>query len=126
MPYREPADVPAPKFICIPCAELVPAPGTCGKCGDVLLDCAREDVRQLVDDINSRKRGAHEQRMLWVSIAAAFVLMFAIWSIPGYWQLRRYLFQLPLLIDQQLMLLGLSFLFVKLSRKLFPARQLRI
>jgi len=76
-------------------------------------------VRELIDDINQRKRSAHEQRFLWLSIAAAFVVMFGVWSIPGYWALRRFLFALPLLIDQQLILLGLSFLFVKLSRKLF-------
>ena len=41
-------------------------------------------------------------------------------------QLRRYLFQLPMLIDQQLLLLGLSFLLVRFSKKLFPPRQLRL
>lgn len=124
MAYREPASMPAQVFVCIPCGKPAPAPGTCARCGDTLLDGAREDVRELIDDINGRKRRAHEQRFLWISIAAAFVVMFGVWSIPGYWALRRFLFALPLLIDQQLLLLGLSFLFVKLTRKLFAPPQI--
>src|SRR5581483_12143316 len=51
MAYREPAPMPAQVFVCIPCGKSAPAPGTCAHCGDTLLDAAREDVRELIDDI---------------------------------------------------------------------------
>jgi len=109
-------------FICVPCALPAAAEGSCARCGDVLLDARRDDVRELLADIDSRHRRAREQRLLWLSIVLAFVIAAGLWSIPGFWAARRYYFALPLLLDQLLMIGLVSFAMMKLTAKLFPAR----
>jgi hypothetical protein len=113
---------PMQHFICVPCALPADAAGNCARCGDVLLDARRDDVRELLDDIDSRRKRAREQRMLWLSIVLAFVIAAALWSIPGFWEARRYYFALPLLLDQLILIGLLSFGLLKLNARLFPAR----
>lgn len=108
--------------VCVQCAITTDAPGECARCGDVLLDTSRDDVRELLADIDDRRRRAHEQRMLWLSIACAFVVAIALWSIPGYWNARIHYFALPMLLDQLLLIGLLSAGLATLTKRLLPSR----
>jgi hypothetical protein len=110
------------KFICVPCALPAEAAGDCKRCGDVLLDTSREDVRQLITDIDDRQRRVREQRLTWVAIAAGFVVVAGLWSIPGFWEARKQFFALPMLVDQLLLITFVSYGLLQLTKRFFPAR----
>ncbi len=108
--------------VCVHCATTSDAAGACARCGDVLLDTRRDDVRELLADIDARRRRSHDQRMLWLSIVLAFVLAIGLWSIPGYWSARMRYFALPMLLDQLVLIGLLSAGLAALSKRVLPSR----
>jgi hypothetical protein len=109
-------------FVCITCATTTDAAGACATCGEERLDLARDDVRTLCDDIDSRRRRAREQQVLWGAIVAAMVLVVAMSMIPAWWWLRRMFFALPFFLDQIILMAVVAALLHKLALRVFAAK----
>jgi hypothetical protein len=109
-------------YVCTACATFAEEPGDCNTCGETRLDFRRDDVRQLCEDIDSRKRRAREQQILWGAVALSMILVVGLWMVPGFWEARRQFFALPMLVDQLLIMTLLGFGLLKLGSRVFGAR----
>lgn len=87
------------------------------------MDSQREDVRELMRDVDLRLGLKREALVRWLSVAIGCGVIVACWMIPGYWQLRGSLYPgLPALFDQWLLMILIAFGLTKLLGRNKPQR----
>ena len=114
-------------WVCLECGARQADAGACSAChkGDVM-DARREDIRELMRDIDIRLGDKREAIVRWAGVGIGCGVIFACWLIPGYWGLRGRLYPgLPFLFDQWALMILLAFGVIKLagrfkSPKRFP------
>ena len=114
-------------WVCIDCGARQEAQGACRACGHAdTLDARDEKVRELMRDVDLRLTDRREGRLRFLGVGVGMALIFALWMVPGYWDLRGKIYPgLPMLIDQWLFmaLIGLGVMKVGervLAKRRFP------
>jgi hypothetical protein len=94
----------------------------CGRCNyDGLLDLDNPRHVDLLRDIDHRRRDKRNDRVRIASVGFAMLTVFALWLVPGYWDLRGTFYPgLPLLADQFALMIALAFGISKLLEKTAP------
>src|SRR4051812_8260147 len=97
----------AGSWVCLDCGARGSEPGTCAACGKgELMDGRREDIRELMRDVDLRLGLKREAIVRWVGVGIGCGLIFACWLIPGYWALRGTLYPgIPMLFDQWILMI---------------------
>ena len=76
-------------WVCLDCGARQPAAGKCAACGaDETHDMGRENVRELMRDIDQRLHDRRETLSRWLGVVVGVGVIFALWLVPGYWSLR--------------------------------------
>lgn len=114
-------------WVCLECGARQAEAGTCRACSEPTThDMRKEDVRDLMRDIDQRQRDRVEKLSRWTGVVVGVGLVGVAWIIPGYWSLRGTVYPgLPFLFDQWLLMavLGLGVMFVMqraLAKQRFP------
>jgi hypothetical protein len=113
--------------VCTRCGRRQPAAPRCAGCGDDnLLDLAKDQTRELLHDMNQRRRDRREVQLRVLAVAIGIGVVVALWLVPGYWRARSQYFALPMLFDQWGFMILIAFGSLKLlstslaARPLFP------
>jgi hypothetical protein len=110
-------------WVCIECGNRQADAGTCRCGGGELLDARREQVRELMADIDRRASDRREATIRWAAVVLGAGIIVALWLVPGYWYQRGRLYPgLPFLADQFAFMIGLAILFLTLGKRVFGHR----
>jgi hypothetical protein len=112
-------------WVCIECGGRQSDAGACTTCkSDEVLDARKEEVRNLMADVELRLTDRREARIRWTSVLIGVGVVFALWTIPGYWGLRGSLYPgLPFLADQWGFMILIGFGLLKLGGKVFAHKR---
>lgn len=112
----------SPGWACSQCANLQPASDRCARCGyDVLLDTAREGVRELLRENDERMKDKYRDRNRWIAVTGGVGLVIAAMFLPGYWKARGTVYPgLPFLADQILFMVLIALGLLKLLDARIP------
>lgn len=107
-------------WVCIECGGRQADEAACRRCRNTeVLDARKEQVRELMADVDLRLGDAREAKLRWGGVAIGVGLVFALWMVPGYWGLRGALYPgLPFFADQWGFMIVIAFLVMKLGKKL--------
>lgn len=107
---------------CPECGHRQEAGDRCGSCSyDGILDLTNPRHVELLHDIDRRRRDKRNDRVRLASVGFAMLTVFALWLVPGYWDLRGTVYPgLPLLADQFAIMIALAFGMSKLLEKTAP------
>src|SRR5215813_4203245 len=103
-------------WVCVECGARQAEAGACAACGKgEVMDARREDIRELMRDIDMRLSDKRDAIVRWVGVIAGCAVVFGCWLIPGYWSLRGRLYPgLPFLFDQWALMILIAFGVIKL------------
>ena len=109
-------------IVCPECAHRQDAGDRCGRCNyDGMLDLTNARHVELLRDIDRRRKDKRNDRVRLASVALSMGIVFALWLVPGYWDLRGTFYPgLPLLADQFALMIALAFGISKLLEKTAP------
>jgi hypothetical protein len=114
-------------FVCTQCGNRQAGEATCGRCGsDTIHDLRSRRTRDFLDEIEMRLRDTREGRIRAASVIGGMGLVFLLWFIPGYGDLRGSAYPgLPLFADQVIFMiaaaLGIHFTLDRVfTKKKFP------
>jgi hypothetical protein len=108
-------------WVCIDCGARQEDKGSCRACGhEDTLDARVENVRDLMRDVDLRLADRRESRLRFLGVGIGMAIIFALWTVPGYWGLRGTIYPgLPLFIDQWALMAIIAFGVIKGGEKLF-------
>ena len=112
-------------WVCLDCGARQDAAGPCNAChaGDVM-DARREDIRELMRDIDMRLTDKREARIRWIGVICGMGIIFGCWLIPGYWAMRGRLYPgIPMLFDQWALMALIGFGIIKILERLTASRR---
>jgi hypothetical protein len=114
-------------WVCLECGARQADTGACRACSEPTThDMRKEDVRELMRDIDQRHRDRTEKLSRWTGVVVGVGLVFGAWLVPGYWSARGTVYPgLPFFFDQWLLMaaIGLVVMFVMqrvLAKQRFP------
>jgi hypothetical protein len=112
-------------WVCIDCGARQRESGACRACAhEDTLDARDERVRSFMYDVDLRLGQRREARVRFVGVGVGMAIVFALWTVPGYWQLRGTLYPgLPVLLDQWLLMALIGLGTSKLAERLLRARK---
>jgi hypothetical protein len=88
------------------------------------MDTRREDVRELMRDIDMRLSDKREARIRWIGVICGMGIIFGCWLIPGYWALRGTLYPgVPMLFDQWVLMAVIGFGIIKILERVTASRR---
>ena len=115
---------PAMDFVCTQCGLRQAEPERCAGCGDdTLLDLREERTRELLVEMDARRRDRRETQVRILAVVIGIATVAALWLVPGYWGFRERNYAMPFLIDQWALMIGIAFGAMKLVGKALPARR---
>lgn len=108
-------------WVCLECGARAADAGTC--CEEARLDARLLETRELMRDVDLRRREQRERRGRYLGAGVGIVVVVALWAIPGYWTVRAGI-GLPFLLDQWLLMavigLGVDRLVLATWKPRFP------
>jgi hypothetical protein len=111
----------AAPFICATCGHRAAAVGDCPHCAETpLLDLRKPEVRELLDDIDSRLRRRRDQQFIWVGVGASIPAVIALASIGAFRDLMT-LMRMNHFIGWIALACILAFGLSRVLLKIFPA-----
>jgi hypothetical protein len=69
----------------------------------------KDDVRELMRDIDQRRRDRRDKVARWTGVVAGVGVVFAAWLVPGYWSLRKAFCPVPFFADQWTLMAVIGF-----------------
>jgi hypothetical protein len=116
-----------PVFVCSQCGHRQDAEGDCARCGkDTVHDLRRSTTRDLLGDIDLRRRDKIEGQSRAIAVIGAMIIVISPWFIvPNWSEIRRNAFAIPLMADQIILMVLVAFglmklLEAKLQKPRFP------
>lgn len=111
-------------WVCIDCGARQEDQGACRACRhEDTLDARDEKVRELMRDVDMRLGDRRESRLRFLGVGIGMAIVFGLWTIPAYWDLRGSVFALPMLVDQWALMAVIGIGVVKGGEKLFFKRR---
>ena len=87
-------------WVCIDCGARQAAPGACAACRrDDTVDARDEKVRELMRDVDQELRVKRENRARLIGVLVGMTVVFALWLVPGYWEVEA-MVRAPVFLDQ--------------------------
>ena len=107
-------------WVCIDCGARQDETGACRACGHAdTLDARDERVRELMRDVDLRRADRLETRLRFLGVGVGMAVIFGLWTIPAYWDLRGSLYPgIPMLLDQWLFMAVIGYAVSKGAEKL--------
>jgi hypothetical protein len=110
-------------WVCLECGHRQAGPGACGACErDDVLDLRDEKVRDLMRDVEQRLVDQREKRLRFLGVAVGMVTVFALWLVPGYWQIEE-AFRLPVFFDQWILMAGIGLATIAILNRLLAKKR---
>ena len=102
--------------VCTQCGRRQMAAERCSGCGsdDGLLDLRDERTRDLLVDMDMRRRDRRETQLRMLAVVIGIGIVVGLWLVPGFWSFRLGHFAMPFMIDQWALMIGIAFGALKL------------